>query len=80
MYQLACVFDNSSNSRGSQTKADLGVLRDIHTEGVGFKWTPADGAGISSMWTSTQKIRAHGVILSSPHARKLGFFNHNFVL
>ena len=33
---------------------------DVLTDGmrVRLRWTHADGGGVSSMWTSTQKIRA----------------------
>jgi len=38
----------------------------MHVSGEG-KWV------VSSMWTSTQKLEATDVILSSSHAKKLAF-------
>ena len=51
--------------------------------GVRLRWTHADGemVGVSSMWTSTQKIfklEPTYVILSSFHAKKFACFGPEF--
>jgi len=40
------------------TKLKGPSIYDVHMEGIRFRWTHADREWVSSMWTSTQKIRA----------------------
>ena len=51
--------------------------------GRGVRLRHADGGrGVSSMWTSTQKIsklEPTDIILSSSHTKKLTFVDQNFV-
>jgi len=53
-------------------------IYDVHTEGVRLRWTHADGGGVSSMWTSTQKIRARALTLSCLLMQRSWFFKTRF--